>query len=817
MSTTSAPAGTTGAAAPDASPGTAEALAAISPDEITALDAWWRACNYLTVGQIYLRANPLLREELTAEHVKPRLLGHWGTSPGLSFVYAHLSRLIRRTGQSSLFLTGPGHGGPALVAAAYLEGTYTEKFPHVTRDTEGMRRLFRQFSAPGGIPSHVSVTTPGSIHEGGELGYVLVHAFGAVMDNPDLLALAVVGDGEAETGPLEGSWKGVSFLDPARDGAVLPVLHLNGAKISGPTVLARKDPAEVRSLLEGHGYEVLEVGGDDLPGMHERFAATLARAWGRIREIQTAARAEGAPADAPRPRWPLIVLRTPKGWTGPDRVDGVQVQGTFRSHQVPLSGVRGNADHLRLLAEWMRSYGPDDLFDASGAPVELVRSANPDGDLRMSATPHANGGLLTQDLDLPDFRDYAVQVDSPAAGRAESTRRLGEMLRDVYARNPRTFRLFSPDETNSNRLGAVFEVSDRAFAERTYPEDVSISRSGRVMEVLSEHNCHGWLEGYTLTGRHGMFATYEAFAMVSASQTVQHAKWLEEAGDLPWRAPVPSLNVLLTSTAWRNDHNGFSHQGPGLLQVAITQRPEVSRVYLPPDANCLLSVADHCFRSRNYVNLIVIDKQPQLQYLSIDEAVEHCARGASVWEWAGNDDGRADPDVVLGCAGDVVTMETVAAAQILRERLPQLRFRVVNVVDLMSLQRPKDHPHGMSELRFRELFTDTVDVVFAFHGFPGAIHQVVHGRPDADRFHVRGFMEEGTTTTPFDMTVRNRASRYHLVMDALNNARRLPPGAGKLMEYCEAQLARHREHVVEHLEDMPEVREWSLGETTTLA
>lgn len=778
--------------------------------DLEQLDAWWRACNYLTIGQIYLQENPLLREPLTADHIKPRLLGHWGTSPGLSFVYAHLSRLIRRTGQRTLYLAGPGHGGPALVAAGYLEGTYTETYPEVSQDEPGMLRLFRQFSSPGGIPSHVSVTTPGSVHEGGELGYVLMHAFGAVMDNPDLLAVAVVGDGEAETGPLEGSWKGVSFLNPARDGAVLPVLHLNDAKISGPTVLARKDPAETRSLLEGHGYEVIEVEGSDLPGMHQRFAAALAHAWGVIRTVQR--RARSPRWDGTRPRWPLIVLRSPKGWTGPQEVDGVRVAGTWRSHQVPLSGVRDDPGHLRLLQEWLQSYRPEELFDAAGAPVDLVRSLTPPGDLRMSATPHANGGLLTRDLDLPDFRDHAVDVPRPASLRVESTRRLGELLRDVYTRNPDRFRLFCPDETNSNRLGAVFEVSDRAFMERLTPEDVGISRDGRVMEVLSEHNCHGWLEGYTLTGRHGMFASYEAFAMVSASQTVQHGKWLEEARHLPWRAPVPSLNVLLTSTAWRNDHNGFSHQGPGLIQTVITQRGDVSRVYLPPDANCLLSVADHCLRSRSYINVIVIDKQPQLQWLTMEQAVVHCTRGAGIWEWAGTDDGVADPDVVLACAGDVVTMETVAAAHIIQERLPRLNVRVVNVVDLMTLPRPKDHPHGMTPTFFKELFTDTVDVVFAFHGFPGAIHQLVHGRPDADRFHVRGFIEEGTTTTPFDMTVRNRASRYHLVMDAINNARRLPPGASELKEWCQAKLEEHAAYVVDHLQDMPEVHEWSLGD-----
>ncbi len=639
---------------------------------------------------------------------------------------------------------------------------------------------------------------------------MLVHAFGAVMDNPDLIALAVVGDGEAETGPLEGSWKGISFLNPARDGAVLPILHLNGAKIAGPTVLARKDPAEVRELLSGHGYEVIEVEGDDIPGMHHRFAAALTRAWVRIREIQESAR--GGDWDGTRPDWPLIILRTPKGWTGPKEVDGQKTEGTWRSHQVPLSGVKGNQDHLDVLEKWLRSYRPEELFDENGGPSELVRRANVTGELRMSASPHANGGIVTRDLDLPDFRDYAVDVPTPATVKLESTRKLGELMRDIYRDNDDRFRLFCPDETNSNRLGAVFEVSDRMFAETVYPEDVSLSRDGRVMEVLSEHNCHGWLEGYTLTGRHGWFATYEAFAMVSASQTIQHAKWLQEAEHLDWREPVPSLNILLTSTAWRNDHNGFSHQGPGLLQNVITTRGNIGRVYLPPDANCLLSVADHCFRSRSYVNVIVIDKQPQLQWMTIDEAVEHCARGAGVWSWAGTDDGSADPDIVLACAGDVVTMETIAAAEILREHLPHFRTRVVNVVDLMTLPRRKDHPHGMDETLFNELFTDHVDVVFAFHGYPGAIHQLVHGRPDADRFRVRGFIEEGTTTTPFDMVVRNRVSRYHLVMDAINNARRTPPGASELKAWCQTQLDRHEAYVVEHLEDMPEVRDWSLGD-----
>jgi len=788
---------------------TADRLGSLDADELATVDAWWRACNYLTVGQIYLRSNPLLREPLSAEHVKPRLLGHWGTSPGLALIYAHASRLVREAGQEVLYLAGPGHGGPALVAAGWLEGTCTEIYPEVTQDAEGLVRLVRRFSTPGGIPSHVSVTTPGSIHEGGELGYVLLHAFGAVMDNPDLIALAVVGDGEAETGPLEGSWKGISFLNAARDGAVLPVLHLNGAKISGPTVLARKPRTEVRSLLEGHGYDVLEVEGEDLPGMHERFAAALAEAWLRIRLIQRAAREGTAPVE--RPRWPLIVLRSPKGWTGPDVVDGVQVGGTFRSHQVPLSGVRDNPAHLALLEDWLASYRPDELFDADGAPSEVVRRNNPVGTLRMSASPHANGGAGL-DLDLPDHRAYAVEITGPGHERAESTRRLGELLRDVYRANPHSFRLFCPDETNSNRLGAVFEASDRAFMEQVGPDDVAIGPDGRVMEVLSEHSCHGWLEGYTLTGRHGMFATYEAFAMVSASQTIQHGKWLQEAHALPWRVPVPSLNVLLTSTAWRNDHNGFSHQGPGLLQNVLTQRGDISRIYLPPDANCLLAVADRALRSRSAINVIVIDKQPQLQWLTMDQAERHCASGAGVWAWAGNESPDRDPDVVLACAGDVVTMETVAAAQILAERLPGLKVRVVNVVDLMSLTRPRDHPHGMSETAFDELFTDHADVVFAFHGYPGAIHQLVHGRPDADRFRVRGFIEQGSTTTPFDMVVRNRASRYHLVMDAINNAGRTPPGSAELKQWCEDRLAEHRTYIVEHLEDLPDVRDWVLGD-----
>lgn len=788
----------------------AKNLPALTDEELTGIDAWWRANNYLTVGQIYLMNNPLLRRRLTADDIKPRLLGHWGTSPGLAFIYAHVSRLIQHTGQDCLYITGPGHGGPSLVGASYLEGTYTDAFPHVTQDEAGLLTFFRQFSAPGGIPSHVSVTTPGSIHEGGELGYALIHAFGSVFDNPDLLTIAVVGDGEAETGPLEGSWKGISFLNPAYDGAVLPILHLNGGKIAAPTVLSRKPRAEVRSLFEGHGYEVLEVEGDDVPGMHHRFADALASAYAKIQSIQDAHR--GGQPLTDRPVWPMIILRSPKGWTGPDVVDGIQVEGTWRAHQVPLSGVKEDPAHLALLEEWLRSYRPEELFTEDGAPVETVLRANPEKPKSMSGTPYANGGLLMKPLELPDFRDLAVAVDHRATERVESTRKLGELMRELYRLNPDNFRLFCPDETNSNRLGAVFEVSDRAWMEDLNDTDSKLGPTGRVMEVLSEHNCHGWLEAYNLTGRHGLFATYEAFAMVSASQTIQHGKWLQEAGHLPWRADIPSLNVLVSSTAWRNDHNGFSHQGPGMIQVVLNGGPEHSRIYLPPDANCLLSVADHCFRSTNYVNLIVQDKQPQPQWLTMDEAIEHCTKGASIWEWAGTPEDAGEPDIVMACAGDIMTLETVAAAEIIKAKLPDLRLRVVNVVDLMTLKRPKDHPHGMSELYFNELFTDNRDVIFAFHGYPGAIHQLVHGRPDADRFRVRGFIEQGTTTTPFDMVVRNRASRYHLVMDVLNNMKVTRRGSSDLMRFCESQLARHDEYIVEHLEDLPEVRGWKLGE-----
>jgi xylulose-5-phosphate/fructose-6-phosphate phosphoketolase len=777
--------------------------AAVASIDVDGLVGYWNAANYLTVAQIYLQDNPLLREPLRPEHIKPRLLGHWGTSPALNLIYAQLNRLIQQRDCDVLYVTGPGHGGPAIVANVYLEGTYSEIYPAVSLDETGLLRLVRQFSTPGGIPSHVSVPTPGSIHEGGELGYALVHAFGAAFDNPDLLVACVVGDGEAETGPLEGSWKSISFLNPVRDGAVLPILQLNGYKISGPTVLGRASDDAVRELLRAHGYEVHFVEGDDPRAVHELFARTLDRCYERIREIQTEARSNGL---RDRPRWPAIVLRTPKGWTGPRTVDGVPVEGTFRAHQVPLANVRNDPGHLRHLEEWMHGYRPEHLFDDGGRLVPELADLAPRGDKRMGSSPHANGGRLLHELRVPDFMTYAIDVE-PGVTVAESTRRLGELLRDIYRDNPTTFRLFCPDETNSNRLGAVFEVEERCLLEPTIPIDDHVSADGRVMEVLSEHLCEGWLEGYLLTGRHGMFATYEAFAMVSASMTVQHTKWLEAARDLRWREPVASLNVLLTSTCWRNDHNGFSHQGPGLIDTLISMSGDVVRVYLPPDANCLLSVADHCLRSRNYVNLIVIDKQPELQYLSMEAAREHCARGASVWEWASND-GGADPDVILGCAGDIPTLEALAAAALLRQHVPELRVRVVNVVDLLALTPAPVHAHSLSAQAFVELFTEDVDVVMAFHGYARAFHQIVHGRPNAARFHVRGYNEHGTTTTPFDMVVLNEMSRYHLVLEALRRVRRVPDGAAQLEQHCRDMLERHHAYVREHLEDMPQISGW---------
>jgi xylulose-5-phosphate/fructose-6-phosphate phosphoketolase len=783
-------------------------VAELRKEELDGLIAYWEAANYLTVAQIYLQHNPLLREPLRPEHIKPRLLGHWGTSPGLNLVYAQLNRLIRDTDDDVLFVAGPGHGGPAVVANVYLEGTYSEVYPEVSGDEAGLLRLVRQFSTPGGIPSHVSVPTPGSIHEGGELGYALVHAFGAAFDNPDLLVACVIGDGEAETAPLEGSWKGVRFLNPARDGAVLPILHLNEYKISGPTVLGRAREEEIAQLLAGHGYEARFVSGDDPRAVHSDFASTLAGCRMAIASIKAEARAGGAFA---RPVWPAIVLRTPKGWTGPKEVDGRPVEGTFRAHQVPLGRVRENPEHLAMLEEWLRGYRPEERFDGDGALIPELAALAPAGDKRMGSTANANGGRQLVPLQIPDSGDYAFELERPATQHAESTKPLGQLLRDLYSVNSEAanFRLFCPDETDSNRLGAVFEVEDRCLMDAR-PDDENVSPGGRVMEVLSEHNCQGWLEGYLLSGRHGLFATYEAFAMVSASMAIQHTKWLEEMRRLEWRAPVASLNVLLTSTCWRNDHNGFSHQGPGLIDTMISMKGEVVRVYFPPDANSLLVVADHCLRSRDYVNLIVIDKQPQLQYLDHDDARAHAAAGASRWDWAGTA-GNEEADVILGCAGDIPTQETLAAAWLLREHTPELKTRVINVVDLMVLFPPEAHPHGLPAKRFLELFGEGDEVVMAFHGYARALHQLLHGRPHPGRFHVRGFNEEGTTTTPFDMVVLNEMSRYHLALEALRRARRAPAGAAELEAHCAEMLKRHHAYAREHLEDMPEVRDWTWG------
>jgi xylulose-5-phosphate/fructose-6-phosphate phosphoketolase len=776
----------------------------LSDSELRGLDAYWRAANYLTVGQIYLAANPLLKEPLRAEHIKPRLLGHWGTSPGLSLLYVHLNRIIRTHGLDMLFLAGPGHGGPAIVANTYLEGTYSEIYPHISADGEGMLGLFRQFSTPGGIPSHVGPTTPGSIHEGGELGYVLTHAFGAVFDNPDLVAVAVVGDGEAETAPLEGSWKGIKFLNAARDGAVLPVLHLNGYKIAGPTVLGRASDESIQMMFEGQGYAVHFVAGDQPAAVHHALATTLDTCVAEIRAIQRGARQRGVRGV---PRWPMIVMRTPKGWTGPKELHGKPIEGTFRAHQVPLTAVREEPAQLAALEQWMRSYRAEELFDARGSLVPALRALAPTGAKRMSASSHANGGARAP-LELPDFHHYAVAVAGPGVTRHESTRPFGELLRDVYRANPTRFRLVCPDETNSNRLGAVFEVEQRCFQEPAIAIDDHVSPEGRVMEVLSEHNCEGWLEGYVLTGRHGVFATYEAFALIVASMTTQHAKWLEMCECLAWRAPVPSLNYLLTSTCWRNDHNGFSHQGPGFMDTLLSKKGTVTRIYLPPDANCLLSVADHCMRSTDYVNMMIIDKQPQLQWLDMAAAAAHCERGVSVWDWAGTEQ-PGELDVILTCAGDTPTLETIAAADWLRRNAPELRFRVVNVVDLMRLFSPHEHPHGMPPDEFSKLFTDEVDVVFSFHGYAGAVHQLLHARPNAARFHVRGYKEEGTTTTPFDMVVLNETSRFHIAMDAIRRSRRPLARRAELDRMCLAELDQHRAYIAEHFEDRPEIRDWT--------
>jgi xylulose-5-phosphate/fructose-6-phosphate phosphoketolase len=767
------------------------------------VDAYWRAANYLSVGQIYLLDNPLLRQPLRPEHVKPRLMGHWGTTPGLNFIYAHMNRVLRTRNLDAMYVLGPGHGGPAAIANAYLEGTYTEVYPHVTQDEEGLRRLFRQFSFPGGVPSHVSPEIPGSIHEGGELGYSLSHSYGAAFDNPDLLVCCVVGDGEAETGPLATSWHSNKFLNPATDGAVLPILHLNGYKIANPAVLARIGDDELTSLLEGYGHAVQWVSGDEPSDMHAQMSGALDRALDAIATIQRDARERGVRG---RPRWPMIVLRSPKGWTGPHEVDGVAVEGTFRAHQVPLGEVRTNPAHLAQLVSWLQSYRPDDLFDGAGRPVAKVAAFPPRGTRRMSASPHANGGLLVQDLELPDFRRYGVDVVSPAAAIAEPTRVLGSFLRDVIVQNPQHFRIFGPDETVSNRLQAVFEVTSRQWMAELLATDEDLAASGRVMEMLSEHQCQGWLEGYLLTGRHGLFDCYEAFVHLVDSMFNQHAKWLKVTNQIPWRAPIASLNYLLSSHVWRQDHNGFSHQDPGFIDHVVNKKSEVIRVYLPPDANCLLSVMDHCLRSRQYVNVVVAGKQPALTFLDMDDAVLHCTRGLGIWQWASNDDG--DPDVVIASCGDVPTLEALAAVDLLREHLPELRVRFVNVVDLMRLEPASEHPHGLSDIEFDAIFTTDRPVLFAYHGYPWLIHRLTYRRRNHSNLHVRGYKEEGTTTTPFDMVMLNDLDRFHLVMDVVDRVEALGARASALRQEMVDRRLRARAYTREHGEDPPAIRDW---------
>ncbi len=781
----------------------------LSPEELDAIDAYWRAANYLSVGQIYLRANPLLREPLAPEHVKPRLLGHFGTTPGLNLVYVHVNRAIRARDLNAIYVTGPGHGGPGIVANAYLEGTYSELYPHVSLDETGLAELFRQFSYPGGIPSHAAPETPGSIHEGGELGYALAHAYGAAFDNPDLLVCCVVGDGEAETGPLATSWHSNKFLNPRTDGAVLPILHLNGYKIASPTILARIPEEELLSLLEGYGYRPQLVSGgfdgEEPAAVHQRFAAALDLVLDEIAEIKRTAATDG---DAARPRWPMIVLRTPKGWTGPAEVDGVPVENTWRSHQVPMTDVRENPAHLRILEDWLRSYRPDELFGDDGSPVARLRHLPPTGERRMSANPHANGGLLLRDLVLPDFRDYAVEVATPGTTSTEPTRVLGSFLAEVVRRNRTSFRIVGPDETASNRLQAVFEVTGRTWEAERLPTDEGLAPDGRVMEVLSEHLCQGWLEGYVLTGRHGLFNCYEAFIHIVDSMFNQHAKWLKVTRTIPWRRPIASLNYLLSSHVWRQDHNGFSHQDPGFIDHVVNKKAEVIRVYLPPDANTLLSVADHCLRSRHYVNVIVAGKQPCLDYLSMEDAIVHCTLGIGIWDWASNDDG-GEPDVVMACCGDVPTLETLAAVSLLREHLPELRVRVVNVVDLMRLQPESEHPHGLSDAAFDSLFTTDRPIVFAYHGYPWLIHRLAYRRTNHGNLHVRGYKEEGTTTTPFDMVMLNDLDRFHLVMDVIDRVPGLASRAGHVRSHMAEERLRCRAWTREHGEDHPSIRDWT--------
>jgi xylulose-5-phosphate/fructose-6-phosphate phosphoketolase len=783
----------------------------LSAEMLDRMQRYWQAANYLTIGQIYLQENPLLREPLKLEHIKPRLLGHWGTSPGLSFIYVHLNRLIQNTGASVLYIAGPGHGGPALNANSYLEGTYTAVHPEITLDTAGIRQFFREFSTPYGVPSHCGPHLPNSIHEGGELGYALLHAFGAAFDNPDLIVACVIGDGEAETAPLEGSWKSNRFLNPARDGAVLPILHLNGYKISGPTVEARTSDEELHKLYAGRGYKPYFVEGDDPLSMHQQFATVLDACYEEIGAIQTGSRKKDATREngqpASPPCWPMIVLRSPKGWTGPKEIAGIPIEGTFRAHQVPLATVRENPHHLQLLESWMKSYQPETLFDANGKFISELQDLAPRNSQRMGAVPAANGGRVLNALSLPDFANYALEVPAPGSVIAEAPRKLGEFFRDVIKFNPDNFRIFCPDETNSNRLNAVFEATDRCMVGATVSIDDHVNANGKVLEVLSEHCCEGWLEGYLLTGRHGVWATYEGFAQVVDSMLTQHGKWMEQCEELPWRRPIASLNIFLTSHCWRNDHNGFSHQAPGFVDNALARRSTVTRIYYPPDANTLLSTFDHCLRTRNYINLITCGKQEQLQWLNMQEAIEHCSRGASRWTFASNDhDG--DPDVILACVGDVPTLETVAAAWLLRKHVPGIKVRVINVVDLAVLMSPDEHPHGMDALSFESLFTQSAPVVFVYHGYRWAIHSMIHGRPHEARFHVRGFIDQGSTTTPFDMVVRNKISRFHLVMDALKYVPRLRSSAGDVVDMMKRKLFEHQTYIREHFEDLPEVALW---------
>lgn len=778
----------------------------LSETELHKIHAYWRAANYLSVGQIYLRDNPLLREPLKPEHVKPRLLGHWGTTPGLNFIYAHLNRIIKKNDLNLIYITGPGHGGPALVANTYMEGTYSEFYPNISQDVEGLRRLFLQFSYPGGIPSHVAPETPGSIHEGGELGYALSHAYGAVLDNPDLIACCVVGDGEAETGPLAASWHSNKFLNPVRDGAVLPILHLNGYKIANATVLARIPQKELEDLFIGYGYKPWFLEGDDPEKMHQAMAAIMDEIFQEIQQIQNQARTNGFKE---RPQWPMLIMKTPKGWTGPKEVDGKIVEGTFRSHQVPLSATRTNKAHLKQLEQWMKSYKPEELFNESGQLIPELAELVPQGTRRMGANPHANGGLLLKELRMPDFRDYAVDVSKPGTGSIESTRVAGQFLRDVMKLNKKSqnFRVVGPDETASNRLGALLEVTNRISTAEIQPLDENVSPDGRVMEVLSEHLCQGWLEGYLLTGRHGFFSCYEAFIHIVDSMFNQHAKWLKVTRHIPWRRPIASLNYLLTSHVWRQDHNGFSHQDPGFIDHVVNKKAEIVRVYLPPDANTLLSVVDHCLRSKHYINVIIAGKQPALQYLNMDAAVKHCTAGIGIWEWASNDRGT-EPDVVMACAGDVPTMETLAAVEILRKNFPDLKIRVVNVVDLMTLQPEREHPHGLSDKNFDALFTTDKPIMFAFHGYPWLIHRLTYRRTNHKNLHVRGYKEEGTTTTPFDMVVMNELDRFHLVMDVIERVPKLTQIGSHVKQEMRDLLIEHKHYIHENGDDMPLIKNW---------